>query len=210
MISLLIVDNHRLFREGLKQICAKHSDLTVVDEADNDKEVLSLLREDEYDVVVLDISMPGRNGIEVIEQVREVQPDVRVLVVSMFSEAQYAFRAIRAGAAGYLSKSCTSSEFLKAIRRVAAGSKYVSPEVAEQLAFALDRHSDLPLHQRLSNREYQVMSMIASGKTVSAIAEELTLSISTISTVRGRLLNKMNMQTNAEITCYAIRNALVE
>lgn len=210
MIRLLIADDHTLFREGLKQILTEYQDLVVAGEANNGTEVISKVGQNDYDVVVLDISMPGRNGIEVIKQLKDLKPDLHVLVLTMYSEEQYAVRALRAGASGYLTKSGASRELISAIQKVSSGGKFISPAVAEQLAFDLEKDSEQPLHKRLSDREYQVMCLIASGKTVKEIAQELSLSVSTISTLRSRILTKMNMKTNAEITYYAIKNELVD
>ena len=160
--------------------------------------------------MLLDISMPGRSGLEVLSQLKELQPDLNILILSMYSEEQYAFRDLKAGAGAYLTKSGASQELLAAIRRVSSGRKYISPAVAEQVAFELSGDSQSPLHHGLSNREFQVMTMSASGQTVSDIAQELSLSMSTISTVRARLLQKMKLKINAEITHYAIKNDLVE
>ena len=154
--------------------------------------------------------MPGRDGIEVLKQLKQTNPNLHVLILSMYPEDQYAFRAIKAGASGYLTKNKASAELIEALRRVAAGRKYISADVAEQLANELERGSDSPVHQKLSDREYQVMRMIASGKTVGQISQELAISISTVSTLRARILKKLRMKTNAEITHYAIKHDLVK
>jgi DNA-binding NarL/FixJ family response regulator len=172
--------------------------------------VLEKALKSKCDVVVLDISMPGRDGIDVLKQLKQMNPRVSVLILSMYPEDQYAFRAIKAGASGYLTKNKASSELIEAIRRVSAGRKYISAEVAEQLAIDLSKDHDTPIHQKLSDREYQVMCLIASGKTVGQISEELALSVSSVSTMRTRILKKFDMKTNAEITRYAIKHDLVE
>jgi DNA-binding NarL/FixJ family response regulator len=208
--KILLADDHMMFREGVKQLLAGTSEFVVVDEASDAAQVLEKAQKTKCDVVVLDISMPGRDGIDVLKQLKQLNPHLSVLILSMYPEDQYAFRAIKAGASGYLTKNRASSELIAAIRKVAAGRKYISSEVAEQLANDLARDSDKPLHQKLSDREYQVMCMIASGKTVGQISEELALSVSSVSTMRTRILKKFEMKTNAEITRYAIKHDLVE
>jgi two-component system, NarL family, invasion response regulator UvrY len=207
---ILLADDHTMFREGVKQLLTNTTEFVVVDEASDASQVIQKVQETKCDVVILDISMPGRDGIDVLKQIRQINPHLSVLILSMYPEDQYAFRAIKAGASGYLTKNRASSELIEAIRRVASGRKYISPDVAEQLAIDLGRDADKPLHQRLSDREYQVMVMIASGKTVGQIAEELSISISSVSTLRTRILKKFGMKTNAEITHYAIRHDLVK
>ncbi len=206
-IRVLLADDHTMFREGVKKVLTATTDLLVVNEASNSAEVFE--KSKECDVVVLDISMPGRDGIDVLKQLKQMNPHLQVLILSMYPEDQYAFRAIKAGASGYLTKNKASSELIEAIRRIATGRKYIGADVAEQIANDLERDADRPLHQRLSDREYQVMRMIASGKTVSQIAEELAISVSSVSTLRSRILKKCNMKTNAEITHYAIKHNLV-
>jgi two-component system invasion response regulator UvrY len=208
--KILLADDHMMFREGVKQLLAGTSEFVVVDEASDAAQVLEKAQKTKCDVVVLDISMPGRDGIDVLKQLKQLNPHLSVLILSMYPEDQYAFRAIKAGASGYLTKNKASSELIAAIRKVAAGRKYISSEVAEQLANDLARDSDKPLHQKLSDREYQVMCMIASGKTVGQISEELALSVSSVSTMRTRILKKFEMKTNAEITRYAIKHDLVK
>ncbi len=208
-IRILLADDHTMFREGVKQVLSANLDYLVVGEASNAQQVLEKIRKTSVDVVVLDISMPGRDGIEVLKQLKAMKPGLQVLVLSMFPEDQYAFRAIKAGAAGYLTKNKASAELIEAIRRVASGRKYISEEVAEQLALDLEKDADKPLHQKLSDREYQVMCMIASGKAVKQIADELSISVSSVSTLRTRILKKFNMKTNADITRYAIKHDLV-
>ncbi len=207
-IRILLADDHTMFREGVKQVLAGTSDCAVVEEASNAQQVLDTVQKVPLDVVVLDIAMPGRDGIDVLKQLKQMKPHIRVLVLSMYPEDQYAFRAIKAGASGYLTKNKASSELIEAIRRIASGRKYISEEVAEQLAIDLEREDDRPLHQRLSDREYQVMCMIASGKTVKEISNELSISVSSVSTIRARILRKLNMKNNAEITHYAIKHGL--
>lgn len=206
---ILLADDHAMFREGLKQVLSRTTDLVVVDEAGNAQQILDKIQKTEFDVVILDISMPGRDGIDVLKQLKQMKPNLHFLVLSMYPEDQYAFRAIKAGASGYLTKNKASQELIEAIRRIASGRRYISMDVAEQLAIDIEKGSERPLHQKLSDREYQVMCMIASGKAVKEIADELSLSVSSISTMRTRILKKFKMKTNAEITHYAIKHDLV-
>ncbi|MGA3245134.1 MAG: response regulator transcription factor [Bacteroidota bacterium] len=207
---ILLADDHAMFREGVKQVLMSTAEFEVVDEASNAAEVFEKVQRSKCDVVILDISMPGRDGIDVLKQLKQMDPHLHVLILSMYPEDQYAFRAIKAGASGYLTKNKASLELIEAIRRVASGKKYISADVAEQLAIDLERGADTPLHQKLSDREYQVMCMIASGKTVGQISEELAISVSSVSTMRTRILKKFRMKTNAEITHYAIKHDLVK
>jgi len=207
---ILLADDHAMFREGVKQLLTNTPEFVVVDEANDAAQVIQKVQQTKCDVVILDISMPGRDGIDVLKQIRQINPQVHVLILSMYPEDQYAFRAIKAGASGYLTKNKASSELIEAIHKVASGRKYISSDVAEQLAVDLGRDADKPLHQKLSDREYQVMSMIASGKTVGQIAVELAISISSVSTLRTRILKKLGMKTSAEITHYAIKHDLVK
>ena len=206
---ILLADDHAMFREGVKQVLTNTAEFEVVDEASDAAQVLEKAQHTKCDIVVLDISMPGRDGIEVLKQLKQTNPDLHVLILSMYPEDQYAFRAIKAGASGYLTKNKASAELIEALRRVAGGRKYISADVAEQLANELERGADTPIHQKLSDREYQVMRLIASGKTVGQISRDLTISISTVSTLRSRILKKLGMKTNAEITHYAIKHDLV-
>jgi two-component system, NarL family, invasion response regulator UvrY len=209
MIKILVVDDHAIVREGLKQIVADTSGLAVTGEAASEQETLELLRKHDFDVVLLDIAMTGRGGLEVLKQIKQEKPELPVLILSMYPEEQYAVRALKMGAAGYLTKVSAPNELINAIKKIATGRKYVSNSLAEKLAFNLEVDTEKPLHECLSNREFQVMCMIASGKTVKNIAEKLSLSVNTISTYRFRILDKMRMKTNSELTHYAIKNRLV-
>ena len=209
MIKILIADDHAIVREGLKQIVAETSDMVVVDEASNGQETLDKVWKNDYDVVVLDISMPGRSGLDILKQLKGERSKLPILVLSMHPENQYAVRVLKAGADGYLTKESAPDELIAAIRRVSLGRKYVSSSLAEKLAFDLEIE-EKPLHETLSDREYRVMCMIASGKTVTEIAEEFSLSVKTISTYRSRALEKMEMRNNSELTHYAIKNLLVD
>ena len=210
MIRILIADDHTIVREGLKQILAETHDMLVAAEAENGQELLDKVFKNNYDVVLLDISMPGRSGLDILKQLKSEQPYLSVLILSMYSEEQYAMRAIRAGASGYMTKESAPEELIKAIRKVSQGRKYISPSLAEKLAFSFESGNERPPHEILSDREYQVMCMIASGKSVKEIAEGLSLSVKTISTYRSRILEKMNLKNNSALTHYAIQNRLVE
>jgi len=210
MIKILIADDHAVVREGLKQIISETPDMRVIDEADNGQDVLNKVSEQNYDVVLLDITMPGRSGLDVLKQIKSKKPKLPVLMLSVHPEEQYAIRTLKAGASGYLTKGSATDELIAAIRKISAGKKYVSSSLAEKLAFDLDMDYEKPRHEILSDREYQVMSMIASGKTVKEIADELSLSVQTISTYRSRILEKMKLKNNAEIIYYAVKQGLVE
>lgn len=210
MIKVLIADDHAVVRSGLKQILAETRDLVAAGEAANGNEVLDSIRKNQWDVVVLDISMPGRSGLEVLKDLKRIRPELPVLVLSIHSEDQYALRVLRAGASGYMTKETAPDELVKAIRKVSKGGRYVSPNLAEQLAFDLVSSLEKPLYKTLSDREYEVMCNIASGKTIGEISKDLMLSPKTISTYRGRILEKMKLKTNANLTYYAIKNGLVD
>ncbi len=209
MIRILVADDHTVVREGVKQILTGLDDMVVEDEAENGQETLEKVMRGNCDVVLLDISMPGRSGLEILEDILNLKPKLPVLILSMHPEEQYAVRALRAGAAGYLTKASASHELIGAIRKVSQGGKYVTASLAEKLAVELDTKADKQLHERLSNREYQVMLMLASGKSVGEVAEELCLSVKTVSTYRTRVMDKMGMRKNAELTFYAVNNHLI-
>jgi len=210
MIKILIADDHAIVRKGLRQIVSDTSDIIVADEASTGSEVLDKVHDNDYDVVVLDISMPGGDGLNILKQIKKVKHKIPILVLSIHPEDQYAVRALKAGAAGYMTKESAPDELITAIRRVAGGRKYVSSQLAEKLALHLELNSEKKLHESLSDREYQVLCMIASGKSVKEIANEVCLSIKTISTYRTRILEKMQMKGNAALTHYAIKHGLVE
>lgn len=209
-IKILIADDHAIVREGLKQILADSGGIVVAGDAENGNDAIKLARTIEADVLLLDISMPDKSGIEVLKQVKKETPKLTVLMLSMHREDQYAIRSLKAGAAGYLNKQSAPAELVDAIRQVAAGRKYISPALAQELANQIGDDRNVPPHETLSDREYQTLIMIASGKTVSDIALELSLSVKTISMYRTRLLQKMKLRHNAELTHYAIKNHLVE
>ena len=209
-IRVFIADDHAIVREGLKQILADSRDIVVAGEADNGLDALKLFRRASCHVMLLDISMPDRSGIDVLKQVKKEQPEMAVLMLSMHREDQYAIRSLKAGAAGYVTKQSAPQELVTAIRQVAAGQKYVSAALAQELASQVGADHEGAPHDSLSDREYQTLTMIASGKTVSAIAKELSLSVKTISEYRARLLLKMKLKNSAELTHYAIKNQLIE
>ena len=208
-IRILIADDHPIVRAGFKLVITDTQDMTVADEAGNGQEVLNLIRKHDYDIVLLDISMPGRNGLEVLKDLKAEKPKLPVMILSIYPEEQYAVRALRAGASGYMTKASAPNELIAAIRKISQGGKYISASLAEKLTDYLDEDANKPLHEKLSDREYQVMLLIASGKTVTQIADELCLSVKTISTYRRHILEKMQFSTNAEITMYAIQNKLL-
>jgi len=210
MIRVLIADDHAIIRKGLARILADIPDAVTVDEACNGEEALVMIEGNDYDLVLLDISMPGKGGFEVLNEIRSSKPGVPVVMFSMHPEEQYALRSLRAGASGYLTKDRAVDELLVAIKKVLSGGKYISDSLAQKLAFGLLKDVGKPLHETLSDREYQVMRMIASGKMLREISAELSLNVQTISTFRARLLRKMRMKSNAELTHYAINNNLLD
>jgi len=210
MIKVLIADDHALIRKGLKQLLDDTDDMRVIGEAENGMQAIRMVEETAYDVVLLDISMPDKHGIEVLKQLKNNQPQLPVLMLSMHPEEQYALRSMKAGAAGYLNKQSAPLQLVTAIRQVAIGKKYISTELAEQLANGLSQGYQELLHQTLSNREYQTLCLMASGKKLSEMAEIMTLSPKTVSVYRSRLLEKMKLKNNAEAIHYAISNHLIE
>ena len=209
-MRILIADDHPIFRAGLKEILAKDADVESIGEADNGHKALELARKQRWDVVVLDITMPGKDGLEVLQELRRERPKLPVLVLSAHPEDQLALRLLKAGAAGYLTKDKAPKVLLSAIRKVLRGEKYVSESLAEKAVRELVSGTAKPLHETLSDREYQVMRMIAAAKAMKEIAKECFLSVRTVSTYRARLLEKMNMKTNAELIRYALQNKLVD
>jgi DNA-binding NarL/FixJ family response regulator len=205
---VFIVDDHAIVREGLKQILADTPDLVVAGDADAGHEAIKLARQDGYDVLLLDISMPDRNGIEILKQIRKEAPHIIVLMLSMHREDQYAIRSLKAGASGYLNKQSAPEELVSAIRGVVAGRKYISDDLAQALANQISGNHPLSPHETLSDREYQTLTMIASGKCVTDIGKELNLSVKTVSMYRARLLQKMKLKNNAELMHYAMKNKL--
>jgi two-component system invasion response regulator UvrY len=209
-IRVLIADDHAILRRGLRGIIEETDDLEVIGEAESSAETLKLLRTQACEVVLLDISMPDRNGMDTLDIIKKEYPKIAVLMLSTHPENQYAVRALRGGASGYLTKQSAPAQLVVAIRQVATGKKYVTPAVAEELAKHVLNDSDKPPHEALSNREYQTMCKIAEGRTVSEIAEQLSLSVKTVSVYRARVLAKLAVTSNAAIANYAIKNKLVE
>jgi DNA-binding NarL/FixJ family response regulator len=210
MINVLIADDHTLIRKGLKQILDDTEDMRVTGEAETGMQAIQMADKSSYDMVLLDISLPDKNGIDVLKQLKLNKPDVPVLMLSMHAEDQYAVRSMKAGAAGYLNKQSAPSQLVNAIRTVASGKKYISGELAEQLANGLSQGYQELRHQNLSDREYQTLCLMASGKKLSEMAKIMSLSAKTVSVYRARLLEKMNLKTNAEAIHYAISNHLIE
>lgn len=208
-MKILIADDHPVVRRGLKQILASERDMDVVGEARNGQEALELVRKLEWDVAILDYSMPGRSGVEVLKEIKREHPNRAVLILSMMPEELHATQVFKAGAAGYLNKESACEELTAAIRKVVKGGKYVSPSLAEKLASDLAPGTEKPLHETLSDREYRVMWLLASGKQVSAIAKEMFLSPSTVSTYRARIMKKLRIANNAQLVQYAVKNRLV-
>ncbi len=208
-IRILIADDHEVVRKGLKTIIADHQDMTVTGEAENGNDVLNIVGEQDFDLILLDFDMPEKNGLDTLIELKALYPKLPVIILSIFPEDHYGTRFLKAGASGYLGKSSASDQLVEAIRKVAGGGKYVSPNLADKLVSDLNRDSDKPLHESLTDREFQVFTMIANGKKLKHIAEELCLSINTISTYRGRILQKMDMKSNAEVIHYAIDNHLI-
>ncbi|MCX7879999.1 MAG: response regulator transcription factor [Ignavibacteria bacterium] len=209
MIKIIIADDHAVVRTGLKQIIEQDIGLRVTGEASSGFELVEKISEGQYDVVILDISMPGKDGLATLKEIKKINPKLPVLIFTVYPEDQYAIRLLKAGASGYLNKECEPEKLIEAIYKVASGRKYVSEHLAELLASKLEETNSTPLHEQLSDREYQVMCLIASGKTIKEIAKELDLSANTVSTYRIRILEKMGFKNNAEITHYAIKNGLV-
>ena len=210
MIRIVLADDHTIVREGLKQVLGAAADLAVVGEAKDGREVLERVRDLDFEVLLLDLSMPGKSGIELIKQVHAEKPKLRVLVLSMHQERQYAVRAIQAGAAGYLTKESAPAQLVSAIRKVAAGGAFVTEAVAEQLALGVMPQTEGPPHRALSDREFQVFQLLASGKAVSEIARDLKLSVKTVSTHKAHIMQKMNIANPAELIRYAIRHQLID
>jgi DNA-binding NarL/FixJ family response regulator len=209
-VRVLIADDHPVVRQGLKQMLGAEPDLVVAGEASNGHETIELCERVAWDVAVVDYNMPGKGGIDLVKELRSRHPHCPVLVLSIYPEEQYALRVLKAGAAGYLTKESAADELVNALRKVAKGGRYVSATLGERLAQELAGDGEQPLHRRLSDREYQIMWMIASGKTVGEIAEQLFLSPNTISTYRARILQKLDLKNNAELMRYAIHHQLVE
>ena len=209
MIRIAIVDDHAMIRAGLKQFFADQPDFTVVAEAANGRDALDIVRAGDVDVIVLDISMPDQSGVDALAGIKARAPDLPVLILSGFPEEHYATTLLRQGASGYLNKECDPKEIVEAIRTISLGRRYITPGVAELLARQLDRNTDAAPHEQLSEREFQVFLKLATGETAGSIAEHLSLSVKTVSTYRSRLMEKMNLASNSDLTYYALKNQLI-
>ena len=209
-MQILIADDHAIVRRGLKQILDEEPGLAIVSEAENGQEVLEMSRHRTWDLVILDINLPGRNGLDILNELHYAYPKLPVLILSMYPEDQYALRVIHAGASGYLNKQSAPEELIKAIKKILSGGKYYSDSIIDQLVSKPETRQEKPVHDLLSDREFQVMVMMASGKTLSEIGENLALSIKTVSTYRKRILTKLNLKNNAELIHFALKNNLVE
>jgi two-component system invasion response regulator UvrY len=208
-ISILLVDDHTLLRKGIRQILENDPRITKIEEAASSKEVLHKINKSSFDCILLDICLPGENGLQLMKRIKCIDPDVPILILSMYPEKQYGIRSLCAGASGYITKTIPPKELKNAILTVSQGKKYVTPELAVELATETDRLSDKPLHQSLSDRELQILTLIASGRSVSQVARELHISIKTVSTHRANTLKKMGLYNNAQLIHYAVKNQLV-
>jgi len=209
MLKILIADDHAVVREGLKQILSEIPEMAVTEEATCGAEAIRMALKNDYDVIVLDISMPDKGGLDVLKQIKTHKPKQHVLILSMYPEEQYALRILRAGASGYLTKESAPDELITAINKVAKGMKYVSPHLTEVIASSLDFDAERPIQERLSDREFQILCLIASGKKVKDIAHELCINAKSVNVYRLKLLDKMKMKSNAELTHFAIDKQLV-
>jgi two-component system invasion response regulator UvrY len=209
MINVLVADDHAVVRRGIRQIISEDPEINVLGEASNADEIMAQLFDQNWNIFILDITMPGKNGLDVMIEIKRKRPEIKVLILSMHPEEEIALRALKTGASGYLNKDSVPGELIKAIRKIYSGGKYISSALAESLAFNFEKDTGIPRFELLSEREFQVMCLIASGNTLSQIAEELSLSVKTVSTYRTRILEKMNMKSNVELTHYAIKHKLV-
>jgi len=210
IIRILIADDHQIVRAGLTQFLADHGDMEVAGEASSGDELLAMIRREKYDVILLDIAMPGKNGIDCLRIIRQIDPKLPVLVLSGYPEAHYAVNLLRSGASGYVSKNAEPDELLRAIRIVARGRRYLSESAADLVSSELANPGERQLHETLSEREFQIFRKLATGESPTQIADELNLSVKTVSTYRARVLEKMNLKTNADLTYYSIKNELLD
>jgi two-component system, NarL family, invasion response regulator UvrY len=210
MIKVIIADDHSVVRQGLRQIISEVSNMEISDEAENGNELFQKILKNQYDIIILDIKMPGTNIIDLIKNIKLHKAHIPILILSMYPEEQYAVRVIKAGASGYLTKESAPNELVNAIQKIANGGKYINAKLAEQLADQLGDEYEIPKHETLSDREFQVFQMISAGKSVKGISQELNLSEKTVSTYRSRVLQKMKLENNAELTHYAFKHNLVD
>lgn len=208
-LKVLIIDDHTLFRKGLKEILLDTSYIEDCKEAKNGQEALDIISREKFDIVFLDIAMPDINGIETLKKIKTLYPEIKVLMLSMYPEEQYAMRSLKLGASGYITKSADPEELLRAVEKIVKGGKYIPQSFSEKLLHYLDKSNDIPLHEKLSEREFQVLLMIARGRTLREISKDLSISIKTVSTYRARILEKLELQNNAEIINYAIKHGLI-
>jgi DNA-binding NarL/FixJ family response regulator len=210
MIKIMIADDHAVVLRGIKQILSEEKDMSVLGEAANADEVFSLLFKEDWNLLILDVTMPGKNGLDALIEIKQRKPDLKVLILSMHPDEEIAIRALKTGASGYLNKDSVPVELIKAIRKVMAGGRYLSEELAQSIAYSsIDKEANKSAHEILSEREFQVMCLIASGNSLTQISEELLISIKTVSTYRTRILEKLSLKSNVELTHYAIKNKLV-
>jgi DNA-binding NarL/FixJ family response regulator len=210
MIRIFITDDHSLIREGLKKIINDEKDISIIGEAGNAKDTMSFVLSKNIDILILDLNLPDKNGLDLLKELKSLKPELKILILSMHPEDRFAMRVLRAGASGYITKESVGEELVRAIRKVYNGGKYVSESLAEMLAIEIQGGGDKPIHEILSDREFQVLQMIASGKTLAEISEALSLAVTTISTYRARVLEKLNLHSNAELIHYAITNKLLD
>src|SRR4030095_15566916 len=208
-MNILIVDDHAVVRKGIKQILSEEAEVTFLGEASNADELFSQLYDKKWDIVILDITLPGKNGLDVLIELKRRKPDIKVLIMTMHPEEEIAIRALKTGASGYLNKDSVPSELLRAVKKIHGNAKYISSALGEKLALYLDKDMSRLAHELLSKREFQILCLIASGNSLTEIAKELLISVKTVSTYRTRILEKMNMKSNVELTHYAIKNKLV-
>jgi DNA-binding NarL/FixJ family response regulator len=210
MIRIFITDDHSLIREGLKKIINDEKDISIIGEAGNAKDTMSFVLSKNIDILILDLNLPDKSGLDLLKELKSLKPELKILILSMHPEDRFAMRVLRAGASGYITKESVGEELVRAIRKVYNGGKYVSESLAEMLAIEIQGGGDKPIHEILSDREFQVLQMIASGKTLAEISETLSLAVTTISTYRARVLEKLNLHSNAELIHYAITNKLLD
>jgi two-component system, NarL family, invasion response regulator UvrY len=210
MIKILLADDHSIVRAGLRKILEKESDLQIVEEVENALDVLKFAKKHDCDLIILDINMPGKSGLEVIQDIKKMKPQIKILILSIYPEDSFAINALELGASGYLTKDSTPGELVKAVRRINSGGKYVSESMKDKLVLRIEKEENKILHEKLSKREFEILLLIGEGKTPAQIAEKLNISINTVATYRARILEKMNMHSNAALIHYVIKNNLIE